>query len=228
MEGFCLSVKDLACQRGDRLLFRGLSFELSGGEALQIAGPNGTGKSSLLRIVAGLLRPFAGTVERGGGIGLVNERLALDEHLPLGKALDFWGRIDSPAAATPNLGLDDLLDVPVQFLSTGQRKRAALTRLVRQAAPIWLLDEPLNGLDIDAARACEALVAEHCARGGIALIASHQPFALPSMRTLHLADFALPLPGGEGIEGWGSAAAPRVSAGVGGRPPQTPPKTGGL
>jgi len=189
MEGCRLAVNDLACRRGDRVLFRGLSFELVAGEALQVVGPNGTGKSSLLRILAGLLGPFAGTVQRSGAIGLVDERPALDEHLPLGRALEFWARIDAPAPPAPDLGLDPLMDVPVRFLSTGQRKRAALARLVGQRAPVWLLDEPLNGLDTQAARTCEALVAEHCARGGLAVIASHQPFALPGLRALAIADF---------------------------------------
>jgi len=189
MEGCRLAVNDLACRRGDRVLFRKLSFELTAGEALQVVGPNGTGKSSLLRILAGLLGPFAGTVQRSGAIGLVDERPALDEHLPLGRALEFWARIDAPAPPAPDLGLDPLMDVPVRFLSTGQRKRAALARLVGQRAPVWLLDEPLNGLDTQAARTCEALVAEHCARGGLAVIASHQPFALPGLRALAIADF---------------------------------------
>lgn len=190
MEGCRLAVNDLACRRGDRVLFRGLSFELNPGEALQIVGPNGTGKSSLLRIVAGLLRPFAGTVNLFGSAGLVDERPALEEHLPLGRALDFWARIDTPAPPAPDLGLDSLLDVPVRFLSTGQRKRAALARLSRQQAPVWLLDEPLNGLDVQAARVCEALVADHCAAGGLALIASHQPFAAPGLKQLDLMDHA--------------------------------------
>jgi heme exporter protein A len=189
MEGCRLAVNDLACRRGERVLFRGLSFELNAGEALQVVGPNGTGKSSLLRILAGLLAPFAGSVERSGAIGLIDERPALDEHLPLGRALDFWARIDAPSPPAPDLGLDPLMDVPVRFLSTGQRKRAALARLVRQQAPVWLLDEPLNGLDAEAARTCEALVAEHCANGGLAVIASHQPFALPGLRQIALADF---------------------------------------
>jgi heme exporter protein A len=190
MEGCRLVVKDLACRRGERLLFRGLSFEVGGGEALQIVGPNGTGKSSLLRILAGLLDPFAGRVERSGASGLVDERPALEEHVPLGRALDFWARIDAPAPPAPDLGLDGLLDVPVRFLSTGQRKRAALARLSRQQAPIWLLDEPLNGLDAKAARGCEAMVAEHCANGGLAVIASHQPFAAPRLKQLDLMDYA--------------------------------------
>ncbi len=204
MEGCRLAVNDLACRRGDRVLFRGLSFELKGGEALQVAGPNGTGKSSLLRILAGLLRPFAGAVERSGAIGLVDERPALEEHLPLGRALEFWARIDAPAPPAPDLGLDLLMDVPVRFLSTGQRKRAALARLIRQQAPVWLLDEPLNGLDAQAARACEALVAEHCARGGLAVVASHQPFALSGLRGIAIADFTPPLQGRG--RGWGMSA----------------------
>ncbi|OYW45524.1 MAG: heme ABC exporter ATP-binding protein CcmA [Sphingomonadales bacterium 32-68-7] len=190
MEPARLSATDLACRRGERLLFRGLSFALDPGQALQLAGPNGVGKSSLIRILAGLLRPFAGTLDRAGATGLIDERPALDGDKPLGEALAFWAALDAPAAAAPNLGVDALLDIPVRYLSTGQRKRAALVRLARQGAPIWLLDEPLNGLDVDAARACETLVADHCARGGLAVVASHQPFALPGLRQLALADFA--------------------------------------
>lgn len=186
-----LAATDLACRRGERLLFRGLSLDLQPGEALQVAGPNGTGKSSLLRILAGLLRPFAGTVEQVGGIGLVDERPALDGHLPLKRALGFWRRVDDGHGAdVARLGLGPLMDLPVRYLSTGQRKRAALARLIAQDAPIWLLDEPLNGLDRSAVEIWEALVAGHCAAGGVAVIASHQPFTLAGMRTLVLAEFA--------------------------------------
>lgn len=185
-----LAATDLACRRGERLLFRGLSFALGPGEALQVAGPNGIGKSSLIRILAGLLRPFSGTVERIGAIGLIDERPALDGYRPLGGALEFWATIDAPAAPAPALGLDELLEIPVRYLSTGQRKRAALARLARQGAPVWLLDEPLNGLDVEAARACEALIADHCAQGGLAVIASHQPIAVPGLAQIALADFA--------------------------------------
>lgn len=190
MEGCRLTAVDLACRRGERLLFRALGFELGSGEAMQIAGPNGIGKTSLLRIAAGLLRPFAGRVERRGAVALLDDRLALDEHRPLGQALSFWTRLDGSPPQIERFGLAALLDVPVRYLSTGQRKRAALARLAAQRAPIWLLDEPLNGLDVAAVEVVQALTAEHCASGGIALIASHQPFALPAMKQLVLAEFA--------------------------------------
>ncbi|HEY6870618.1 MAG TPA: heme ABC exporter ATP-binding protein CcmA, partial [Novosphingobium sp.] len=174
-----LAATDLACRRGDRVLFRGLSLALEAGQACQVAGSNGIGKSSLIRLLAGLAEPFAGTVDRQGEAGLVDERPALDPHLPLGRALAFWERFDGrPATAVARLGLADLLDVPVRFLSTGQKKRAALARLIAQGAPVWLLDEPLNGLDTDAVRLVEMIVAEHCAAGGLAVVASHQPIAL--------------------------------------------------
>ena len=187
-----LAATDLACRRGDRVLFRGVSFALDPGAALHLAGPNGVGKSSLIRIVAGLLRPFTGSVECEGELALADERLALDGGLALGKALDFWARFDgseSADRAIAALGLRDLLDVPVRYLSTGQRKRAVLARTVASGAPVWLLDEPLNGLDTASGAAVAALVAAHCEAGGIALIASHQAFALASLARLELAQF---------------------------------------
>ena len=191
MQECCLTADDLACRRGDRVLFRGLSLALAPAGALQVLGANGIGKSSLLRILAGLLRPFAGSVASLGAIGLIDEHPALDPHLPLGSALAFWQRLDGPAGeAVAVLGLSSLLDVPVRYLSTGQKKRAALARLIGQRAPIWLLDEPLNGLDRDAAALTQGLAAQHCASGGICVIASHQTFSLPGMKTLTLADHA--------------------------------------
>lgn len=186
-----IAANSIACRRGDRVLFRDLSFELHSGEALRIAGANGIGKSSLIRILAGLLRPFDGTVDSTGDFGLVDENPALDPALPLGKALHFWQLLDGPADnELSRLGLAQLLDVPVRYLSTGQRKRAALARLIGQRAPVWLLDEPLNGLDSHAASLTLALVAEHCAQGGICVTASHQPFDLAGMRVIELRDFA--------------------------------------
>ncbi|WP_324828210.1 heme ABC exporter ATP-binding protein CcmA [Qipengyuania zhejiangensis] len=188
-----LAANDLACRRGDRLLFRGLSLQCGAGDAVHVAGPNGIGKSSLIRILAGLLRPFAGEIARTGSVGLIDERLALDPNQPLGKALDFWERLDGcgdPGRALEILQLHALMDIPVRYLSTGQKKRAAFARLLNGAPRIWLLDEPLNGLDAQAARSVEALVAQHCDAGGIAVVASHQPMALPGTHTLAIEDYA--------------------------------------
>ena len=191
MQARRLAAREIACRRGDRLLLRGLSFALGAGEALQLAGANGIGKSSLMRILAGLLVPFSGTVEREGAIGLLDERPALDPHLPLGQALGFWQRLDGPHDnRAADLGLDGLEDVPVRYLSTGQKKRAALARLIGQQAPVWLLDEPLNGLDTRGVALVEGLIAQHCATGGIAVIASHQPIAVPGLARIELRDFA--------------------------------------
>lgn len=191
MDACRLAAQDLACRRGDRLLFARLTFSLEPGQAVQLAGSNGIGKSSLIRILAGLMAPFAGTVERAGALGLLDERPALDPHLPLGRALGFWQRIDGAADnEAARLGLSELMDVPVRYLSTGQKKRAALARLIGQKAPVWLLDEPLNGLDTRGVALVEELAADHCREGGIAVVASHQPFVLPGMTRIELKDFA--------------------------------------
>lgn len=180
---------DIACRRGDRILFRELSLDLTGGEVVHLAGPNGIGKSSLIRILAGLLRPFTGTVERRGALALSDERLALDGHQPLEEALAFWRRIDRAPQVEADFGLFDLLDVPVRYLSTGQRKRAALARVAASGAPIWLLDEPLNGLDTHWSCTAEAAIKAHCNGGGAVVIASHQPLSLGAVKVIKLLDY---------------------------------------
>jgi heme exporter protein A len=188
-----LVAKDIACRRGERLLFSGFSLTCDEGAAVHVTGANGIGKSSLIRILAGLLHPFTGSVDQAGAMGLVDERLALDANLPLGKALAFWEALDGctqPGPALELLQLDPLMEVPVRYLSTGQKKRAALARLLNRTCPIWLLDEPLNGLDSHAQAAFEALIAQHCAGGGIAVVASHQPVALPAPQIIQLAEYA--------------------------------------
>ncbi|WP_147158517.1 heme ABC exporter ATP-binding protein CcmA [Novosphingobium sediminis] len=184
-----LAAYDLACRRGDRLLFRGVGFELHQGDALQLAGPNGIGKSSLMRILAGLLRPYNGHVEHEGTLALADERPALDAHRPLGEALAFWREIDRAGEARADFGLEDLLDVPVRYLSTGQRKRAALARMAASGARIWLLDEPLNGLDAHWGASAQAAIEAHRALGGIAVIASHQPLQLQRLKKLALLEY---------------------------------------
>lgn len=178
-----LAFRDVSCARGGRLLFEGLGFALAAGQAALVTGPNGAGKSSLIRMAAGLLAPAAGTIEGERARALLSESAALDPELALSAALRFWAKIDGRAEAVPaaleSVGLADLAAVPVRLLSTGQRRRAALARVVAGGAPVWLLDEPANGLDGDSVRLLEALIARHRAQGGIALVATHLPLALP-------------------------------------------------
>jgi heme exporter protein A len=188
-----LIAENLACRRGERLLFRRLSFRLEAGAACHVTGANGAGKTTLIRALAGLTSPYAGSVSREGALALLDERTGLDPDLPLGRALAFWSGIDrvkDGAAIMARLRLDALAEVPVRFLSTGQKKRAALARVLGQSAPVWLLDEPLSGLDTASQGLVSALVREHCASGGIALIASHQPLDVPGMTSFAIEDFA--------------------------------------
>lgn len=183
-----LALEDVACLRGGRLLFEGLNLRLAPGEAAVVTGPNGIGKSSLMRIAAGLLPAAAGRVARAPA-ALADEKLALDERLTLGRALHFWSRLDGGAtgAGLAEMGLTHLLDVPVRMLSTGQRKRAMLARVVASGAPLWLLDEPANGLDAEGQERLTHVMAAHRDGGGAVLAASHQPLALPDAKTVALA-----------------------------------------
>lgn len=163
--------RDLALIRGNRLLFEGLDFSVAPGAALHITGPNGCGKSSLIRLVAGLLAPTAGTIDRAEA-ALADEGLALDRELPVQRALEFWGG-PKLSDALRIFDLERLADVPVRLLSTGQRKRAVLARVVASGAPLWLLDEPLNGLDRMGIEQLSAAIAKHRGTGGGVIAASH-------------------------------------------------------
>ncbi|HKX35720.1 MAG TPA: heme ABC exporter ATP-binding protein CcmA [Rhizorhapis sp.] len=194
MSHAALRLSGIACARGGRLLFRGVDLTLEPGGSALLKGPNGVGKSSLMRICAGLLRASAGTVERLGRIALADERLALDMEQPLHAALGFWARMDGAEAAALDraleaLALERLAQLPVRMLSTGQRKRAALARVMASGAPIWLLDEPGNGLDDASLALLGAAVAGHLAGGGILVAASHQPLPLVAPVVIALADY---------------------------------------
>ena len=182
-----LAFHDVTCARGGRVLFEGLSFAVPAGGAALVTGPNGVGKSSLIRVAAGLLKPAKGEVEAPAARALMAEAAALDAERQLGSALRFWAALDNDdsdpglrvVAALEATNLSALAEVPVRLLSTGQRRRAALARVVASKAPLWLLDEPANGLDDASVRVLEALIAGHRAGGGIALVATHLPIEVP-------------------------------------------------
>ncbi|MBN8808952.1 MAG: heme ABC exporter ATP-binding protein CcmA [Sphingomonas sp.] len=192
-----LTFAAVTCVRGGRMLFADLSFALAPGDALLVTGANGVGKSSLIRLAAGLLTPAAGRVEAATDRALLTEQAALDDDLPLGRTLGFWaeldGRRDAIADALTSLALTDLAAIPVRLLSTGQRRRAAIARVVASGAPLWLLDEPANGLDAAALALLENAIARHRSTGGAVLVASHTPLALPSAHSIALADPTLPV-----------------------------------
>ena len=188
-----LTFRSVTCARGGRTLFEALSFAIEPGGAAVVTGPNGVGKSSLIRVAAGLLAPVAGGVEGPAARALMAEASALDSDRRLGDALRFWAALDDGgdphgrvARAIEATQLSPLAEVPVRLLSTGQRRRAALARVVASGAPVWLLDEPANGLDDASVGTLETLVASHRAAGGIALIATHLPIDAPGAQSIAL------------------------------------------
>lgn len=201
-----LEAIDLACERGGRLLFSGLSFLLAPGELLRVSGPNGSGKTSLLKLLVGLARPFAGEVHwRGVPIVRLGEAFrrellylghtsGVKDELTALENLHFASRLGQSAlrreqaiAALAAMGLAGREDLPARFLSQGQKRRVALARLMVSDAPLWILDEPLTALDIDAIAIVEARLGEHLARGGLIVLTTHQDMRVPAARTKNLA-----------------------------------------
>jgi heme exporter protein A len=197
---------DLTGIRGERRLFAGLGFSLEGGGALILAGPNGSGKSSLLRLMGGFGRPGRGYfawngIDIAGDFEAHRARLHFIGHqdglkpaLTVAETIGFWAALGGhssvdPVAALMPLGLAPLAQTPCRFLSSGQRRRLALSRLSAWPAPLWLLDEPTVGLDYEALAALSALVAQHRAAGGLIVLSTHQGFELPEAKHLSLVDF---------------------------------------
>jgi len=189
-------VENLALMRGDRLLFRGLDFTLAAGQAISLVGRNGAGKTSLLRAIAGFLRPLQGSIAfegeggalepeeaRSRGLHLAGHQDGLKSSRPAEAEFRFQARWtgageDGMARARAALDLDVLFDLEVRKLSAGQRRRLSLGRLLASPRPLWLLDEPLAPLDADHRKAFGALMAEHLDGGGMILAAVHDPLPL--------------------------------------------------
>jgi heme exporter protein A len=183
---------DLACVRGQREVFTGLDFRVGAGEALALTGRNGAGKSSLLRLIAGLVRPAAGSVRLDGGdpeltvpeqAHYLGHLDALKPSLTVTENLGFWidylgGDRARLATALDAVALDDLADLPAGYLSAGQRRRLSIARLVAVARPVWLLDEPTSALDVASQERLAGLMRAHLAGGGLILAATHGPLGL--------------------------------------------------
>ncbi len=186
-----LAVQSLACLRGQRLLFRDVGFRVAPGEVLALEGPNGVGKTSLLRQLAGFLAADAGTItleqdgraiaepeERGRCIGWLGHQDGLKSQLSARENLAFFARLYSSPADIDNalsqVGLARAADLPAQYLSAGQKRRLALARLLISARPLWLLDEPLAALDAQGKTLVNAALKTHAAGGGIAVAATHE------------------------------------------------------
>lgn len=185
-----LVIDNLACRRGGRLLFDGVSVRVEPGGALLLTGPNGAGKSSLLRLLAGLLRAEAGSVSGGGRRAFAGHDVALKPRNTLGTELDYWARLDGGQDRLPGalaaMNLAALTDVPCRHLSSGQKRRAAIARVIAAGAECWLLDEPTAGLDAASSALLAAAMAAHRAAGGIVVAAVHGDIGLADAATLRL------------------------------------------
>lgn len=185
-----LVIDNLACRRGGRLLFEGISARVEPGGALLLTGPNGAGKSSLLRLLAGLLRAEAGSVTGGGRRAFAGHEVALKPRQTLGAELAHWARLDGGLdrlpAALAAMNLAALVDVPCRHLSSGQKRRAAIARVIAAGADCWLLDEPTAGLDAASSALLASAMAAHRAAGGMVVAAVHGDIGLAGAAQLRL------------------------------------------
>lgn len=194
-----LEASGLECIRGDRRLFSDLSFALNAGELLQVRGPNGSGKTSLLRMLCGLVAPVEGQIrwkgspikELGedfyreitylGHLSAVKDELTAEENLRIASALDGIEIERKEAYAALNkLGLRGRETLPAKVLSAGQRRRVSLARLLVAGSALWVLDEPLTALDRSAVELVREMLVNHLAKGGVAVLTTHQDLDLPS------------------------------------------------
>lgn len=195
-----LDVRGLALARGGRAVLEDVSFTVCGGEALLVIGPNGAGKSTLLRALAGLLAPASGEIAlSGGGSGevpvqahYIGHAEAMKSALSARENLAFWAQMLgegdglAPQAALERFSLPRVADLPVGWLSAGQKRRVALARLLVAPRPVWLLDEPATALDAAALAGFARLMSGHLAAGGLIVAATHAPLGLAGARELRL------------------------------------------
>ena len=204
-----LLARELECVRGERRLFRGLTIDLAAGQCVHVAGDNGSGKTSLLRILAGLLAPTHGAVlwngqdiartreEYGSDLAFVGHLNGVKDDMTVLENVRFEARVrggdgghDAALAALAQVGLEEFADVLARHLSQGQKRRVALARLCGLArAPLWILDEPFNALDARTVQLLKGLVEAHLAAGGMVVLTAHQQIELPAgARRLELAE----------------------------------------
>lgn len=186
-----LQLENVAVIRGGRLVIQGLSLQALAGDIIWLRGANGSGKSTLLRCLAGLLPTASGQRRLSGSIALADDNISVDRDLTLEKALGLWAKMDGASAEQQQASLTafdlaGLAEVPVSYLSTGQRKRAALARVLNSAAQIWLLDEPYNGLDNANCSSLDEKLTRHAQAGGIAVVAAHRPPSINVAATISL------------------------------------------
>jgi heme exporter protein A len=200
-----LEAREITCVRGERELFSGLSLKVLPGQCLHIRGENGVGKTSLLRLLTGLGSPESGEVlwsghsikkdasEYQSKLLFLGHRDALKEDLSALENLRMYAAIDGIAlsehdalASLWRFGLKGREDLPVNFLSAGQKKRVLMARMLTRRAQLWILDEPFNALDAHAVQELQDLMVEHLEGGGLLVLTSHQPLAIPGLRALDL------------------------------------------
>lgn len=196
-----LSGRGVACVRGGREVFSRLDFAAASGEAVSVVGRNGAGKTSLLRLIAGLLIPAGGTIVLDGGDAemtlpeqchYLGHRDALKPALSVAENLAFWadflgGERLEAAESLATVGLDHATHLPAGFLSAGQRRRLSLARLLTVRRPVWLLDEPTNALDVAGQDMFGGLMREHLSRGGMIIAATHAPLGI-DLRELRIGE----------------------------------------